>query len=160
MDRVQNLTQAYSETPWRRQMLVLVRISVVMVIIAVAATIHLTVTAQTAKYGRAIQQYQIEIRDLEFQNSDLQAKLAKMTSAEEMAKQAATLGFVPLKTENVEFVKIPGYVPPQPVLVSVPLPKPVVNAEIIPPEYTESVLVWLVRQANINQLPATSEAQP
>lgn len=145
MNRVVSLTQAYSQTPWRKQVQMLALICVLLVIVAIAATVYLTVTAQANQYGRQIQSGLYEIRQLDIEISDLQAKYAHMTSASEMVNRALALGFQRPDSETVLYFTAPGYIPRQAAQISSASSTPIISAKFLPPQYTESVLVWLGR---------------
>jgi hypothetical protein len=51
MDRVQSLTQAYSQAPWRKQMQIIGLFLLVLVLTALVG-IYLSVTARAAAVGR------------------------------------------------------------------------------------------------------------
>ncbi|MEJ2706457.1 MAG: hypothetical protein P8074_02470 [Anaerolineales bacterium] len=146
MDRVQNLTQAYSQAPWRKQVQIIGLFLLAVVFAAVVAGIYLSVTARAATTGREIQRLQREIEVMEQANADLQSRRAFITSASEMEKRARNLGFRPIESEETVFIVVPEYTERQPIILA-PAPSPVVvAAPVTPAEYTESLFVWLRRQ--------------
>lgn len=150
MDGVRQLTQAYSQTPWRRQLQLLGLFLLLVVLAALVAGIYLNVTARAGTLGREIQIMQNRIKELELQNADLETRLAILNSAAEMEKRALDMGFTPIDRESVTYIVVPGYISRQQAVIAPP-PKPVtVVAASLPSDYTESLLVWLQE----NLLPA------
>jgi cell division protein FtsL len=146
MDRVQNLTQAYSQAPWRKQLQVVVVFLVVVVFVAIVDGVYLNITARAAAVGREIQRMQNDIDQLQRDNADLESKLAFITSAEQMQKRAEDLGFKPRQTDDTVYLMVNGYVERQPVILA-PAPAPITKgAPLVPPEYTESLFDWLQRE--------------
>ncbi|NLG70594.1 MAG: hypothetical protein GX495_00945 [Chloroflexi bacterium] len=146
MDRVQSLTQAYSQAPWRKQLQMMGLFLLVVVFAAIVAGIYLSVTARAAEIGRQIQSLQSKIEDVEQTNSDLMSQLAFITSAEQMRSRALSMGFRPIELAEPVFLPVPEYVERQPVILA-PAPAPVVpSTPPLPAEYTESLFVWLQRQ--------------
>ena len=150
MNGVRQLTQAYSQTPWRRQLQILGLFLLLVVLAALVAGIYLNVTARAGTLGREIQLMQVRIEELELQNTDLKTRLAIMKSAAEMEKRALDMGFRHLEREDVTYIVVPGYVSRQQAVIAPP-PKPeAVVAASLPSDYTESLLVWMQE----NLLPA------
>ncbi len=143
MNGVRQLTQAYSQTPWRRQLQLLGLFLLLVVLAALVAGIYLNVTARAGTLGREVQIMQNKIEDLELQNADLETRLAILNSAAEMEKRALDMGFKPLERDNVTYIVVPGYISRQQAVIAPP-PKPkTVVAASLPSDYTESLLVWL-----------------
>jgi len=145
MERVRNFTQAYSQAPWRKQLMFIGLFLLVVVFLALVAGIYLDVTARAATLGREIQLMQAEIENLKLANADLETKLAVLTSKGEMEKRARNLGFEPIEKDQAVFIVVPGYIPPQqPRLAPPPGPVRAVAADL-PSEFTESLLDWMQR---------------
>ncbi len=152
VERVKNITQAYSQAPWRKQLMFIGLFLLIVVFVALVAGIYLDVTARAATVGREIQLMQSEIEDLKMDNADLMTKLAALNSTQVMQERARKLGFEPIERDQVTFVVVPGYVPPQqPRLAPPPGPVKAVAASL-PAEFTESLFDWIRRYA----LPAAS----
>jgi cell division protein FtsL len=150
MDGVRQLTQAYSQTPWRRQLQLLGLFLLFVVLAALVAGIYLNVTARAGTLGREVQIMQDRIEELQLQNADLETRLAMVNSAAEMEKRALDMGFTPLERDEVTYIVVPGYISrQQAVIAPPPKPKTIVPASL-PSDYTESLLVWLQE----NLLPA------
>lgn len=150
MNGVRQLTQAYSQTPWRRQLQILGLFLLLVVLAALVAGIYLNVTARAGTLGREIQIMQARIEELELQNTDLETQLAIMNSASEMEKRALDMGFQPLERDDVTYIVVPGYVSRQQAVIAPPPKLETVVAASLPSDYTESLLVWLQE----NLLPA------
>lgn len=148
MDRGQQLIQAYKNAPWRRQLQVIGLFSAVVAFIAIIAGVYLNVTARAATFGREIQLYQSDIRQIEQDIEDLEAQLADLTSARFMQQRAEELGFKPVQKGRAIYLKVPGYAGRQTaVLVSdAPTTQPL-DAQL-PPQYTESLVDWVRRLIN------------
>ena len=142
MDGVRQLTQAYSQAPWRKQLQILGLFLLVVVLAALVAGIYLNVTARASTIGREILWMQSRIEDLQLENSDLETRLAMVNSAAVMEQRALAMGFQPLGRDDVTYIVVPGYVSRQQAVIAPP-PKPVVVVANLPADYTESLFVWL-----------------
>jgi hypothetical protein len=146
MNTVRSLTQAYSQTPWRKQVMVIVLSLLFVVFATLVAGVYLSVTARAATMGREILLMQADIDDLGLVNADLATQLASITSASEMGKRADDLGFVPVEKDQSIFVVVPGYVRRGQVNLAPP-PGPVTPvAASMPADYSESLVDWLMKQ--------------
>jgi hypothetical protein len=162
MEHVQNLTQAYSQAPWRKQLQIIGVFLLVLVTAWMVAAIYLDVTARAATIGREIQEMQVRtsgldriesptpmdgrrlsIEELEQINANLQTKLAYMTSDEVMQKRAQDIGFKEVGVDQILYVEVPGYIPPQPVTLAPPPGLTSANAPILALAYKESLIEWL-----------------
>jgi hypothetical protein len=142
MDTVDHLVHAYKQAPWRIQrqwgsaFLLLVLGS------AMIATLYLMVTSQAAIVGREIQDLREKITESERISADLQTEMASLTAKDEMEIRAIALGFRPLEPNELEYLRVPGYVTPRGAMLAAESElKP--NLPSIPPEYTQSLLDWL-----------------
>jgi hypothetical protein len=146
MNTVRGLTQAYSQTPWRKQVMVIVLSLLFVVFATLVAGVYLSVTARAATMGREVLLMQEDIDELELVNADLATQLAFITSDLEMAKRADDLGFVPIEKDQSIFVMVPGYVR-RGQLNLAPPPGPVIPvAASMPADYSESLVDWLMQQ--------------
>jgi len=142
MDTINRFNHAYSQAPWRIQRQWISVFLLIVLGFAMIATLYLMVTSQAAIVGREIQDLRLEIINTEHTNADLQTELARLTSKNEMERQAFALGFRPVEPEEVEYLYVPGYVAPKgAVLAAAPELQP--STPNIPPEYTQSLLDWL-----------------
>jgi cell division protein FtsL len=142
MDTTKRLNHAYSQAPWRVQRQWVSIFLLIVLGLAMIATLYLMVTSQAGIVGREIQDLRLAIIDTENTNAQLQTELARLTSSKEMEKQAYALGFRPVKSEEVEYLYVPGFVAPKAAaLAAAPELEP--SAPGTPPEYTQSLLDWL-----------------
>jgi hypothetical protein len=148
MEQVERLSQAYSQAPWRKQLQIVGLFLLVVVFIALIASIYLNVSARSAAIGREIQRMQWRLLNDVQQISDLQAELGALYSADEMEKRARGLGFAPVDPEETLFLLVQGYVTRQPARLAPNYQAQVVGAPVLPATYTESLFVWLQKQFN------------
>ena len=106
MERVRNLTQAYSQTPWRRQTMFIGLFLLVVIFAALVAGIYLDVTARTATIGREIQVMEEEIEALKLSNADLESRWAFLTSSEVMEQRSHSLGFQRVEMAEITFLLV------------------------------------------------------
>ena len=145
MERVRNLTQAYSQTPWRKQTMFIGLFLLVVIFAALVAGIYLDVTARTATIGREIQVMEEEIEALKLVNADLESRLAFLNSSEVLGQRARSLGFEPIGLGETNFLLVPGYIPRQHARLAPP-PGPVkILAAALPSAFTESLFTWFKR---------------
>src|SRR5512136_1683740 len=108
MDNLHQLTHAYSQAPWRKQMYMIGVILLLLVCAAIVAGIYLNVTARAAAVGREIQEMQVRvygyhyltggagdgsvpIEELEQQIANLNSQLAYLTSYTVMQERVKDL---------------------------------------------------------------------
>lgn len=108
------------------------------------AGLYLNVTARTAITGREIQTLEAEIAANKRDNADLQTHIAALLSSQALSQRARSLGFEPVQREEVEYIVVPGYFPPQ----GVTFVQPAAETDLLAarPEYNESLFEWLGRQ--------------
>ncbi len=93
MDQIDNITQAYSQAPWRKQLQFIGLFSLILVFVALIAGIYLNVSAQTASTGRDIQYMKGQIETLDREIEDMQSQIALLLSDHVMEKRAQSMGF-------------------------------------------------------------------
>ena len=147
METVNHLVHAYKVAPWRLQRQWIGSFLLAVVVLAMIAALYLDVSAQAAIAGREIQDLTASIKSSQQSSADLETLLASMTSENLMKERALTLGFEPINPNEVEYLLVPGYMPPQPeILTSTSLPQ--LSAPSIPPEYKQSLLDWIDQKLN------------
>ncbi|MCI0519557.1 MAG: hypothetical protein L0Z70_04800 [Chloroflexi bacterium] len=146
MEQVRHFTQAYSQAPWRKQVMFIGLFLLIVVFIALVAGIYLDVTARTATIGREIQGMQADMAELRLKNADLATRLAGLTSAAEMEKRARSMGFEPIVKDQSMYLVVPGYIARQEVRLAAAPGEVKTVAAALPAEYTESLVDWLSRQ--------------
>jgi len=159
MNRLESITQTYTQAPWRKQMQLVGLLSLVLVVAALVAGVYLNVSAQAAAVGRDIQSMQAHIEVLDREIEDLQSELALVSSADEMESRALASGFSPAQVDQVVYLAIPGYVERQPVMMAPYSGRSVTGAPVLPGTYTESLFDWLKRQLKELSLPTLKVAQ-
>jgi hypothetical protein len=162
MERIQSITQAYSQTPWRKQVQLIGIFLLVLVASALVAGVYLNVTARTNELGREIQEMQVHIygyydllgdeadpedivpiEELEQNIANLRTQLAYLTSYQVMAARARDLGLEPVDPEDIVYLEIAGYAPPEFVVLAPPPQPVVVSAAGLDPAFRESLFDWV-----------------
>ncbi len=136
-----NIIHAYKIAPWRIQRQWIGSALLMVVALAMVATLYLDVTSQAAIAGREIQDLTASITVNQQVSGDLQTQLATLTSASVMKQRALELGFRPMKSGEAEYLIVPGYFAFEPdILSAAPLLQ--LSALTVPPQYNESLLDW------------------
>ena len=146
MDQVLKVTQAYSQTPWRRQMQGVGMFLAILVLGLVIAMIYVNVSAEAAIVGRDIQQMQATIETIERSIEDKESQLAYITSAVEMEKRALNMGFQPLTPGEAAFIVIPGYGGRNEAVLAPPSVPAAAQTVALSPEYSLSLVDWVKRE--------------
>jgi len=160
MYRVQNITQAYSQAPWRKQLQWIGLFMLALVFIAVVAGIYLSVSAQASSSGREIQIMYSEMEDIRRNIEDLESQIAFLTSNAEMERRAEELGFIQVSSEDILYILVPGYSKPDQVEIA---GSPGLTMPIVPtvaPEYTQSLFDWLQERVFDPASPLIKEVKP
>jgi cell division protein FtsL len=140
--RVTRLVQAYRQAPWRTQRQWIVLFLLAMVSLGMVAGLYLNVTARAALAGREVQGLEASITANERINDDLETQIASALSTDTMSRRAAAMGFVPVTTEELEFLPVSGYLPPAPASLVAPSDQAPSQAGTNS-QYTQSLLDWL-----------------
>jgi hypothetical protein len=144
MQNVQNITQAYSQAPWRKQVQWIGSFLLVLVFVCLVAALYLNVTARAATVGREIQDMQVgqietastkpdqkvlhSVEELKRRSADLQAQLAYLLSEDTMQARAEDLGYELTEPGTALYLEVPGYTPPQTAMMAPP-PGPTVSSQ-------------------------------
>jgi len=153
MNHLSRITQAYPQTPWRKQLQGIGTFLAVLVVCALITGIYLNVTSRAATIGRQIQIDRHKIISLELDIADKQSQLAYLTSAVEMERRASEMGFRPSTSDEILYILVPGYEErPRAVLASSPQSF-VAIAPRLSPAFTQSLLDWIRQEV---ALPAAS----
>lgn len=142
MNSVKQFTQAYSQAPWRKQLQLIFVFLMILAFVALIAGAYLNVTALAVKMGSEIQRMQVDIDQIERQNADLDSELAYLTSATTMQQRARDMGFKPVSSEKIVYLKVNGYPGRQEASLAPPPGPTLVQAPILSPVYTESLVDW------------------
>ena len=135
------IIHAYRQAPWRVQRQWIGAFLLVVIGAAMVAALYLDVTARAAVTGREIQEMRIQITTIQRENADLETRLADLTSSAAMQRRALELGYRPVQPGELDYVAVPGFVPPEPeILRAAQDASPQANG--LPAEYTQSLLEW------------------
>lgn len=137
-----HIIHAYKQAPWRVQRQWVGAFLLVVIGASMIAALYLNVTARAAVAGREIQELRLEITTIQRANADLETQLADLTSTVVMQQRALELGYRPVKPGELEYMAVPGFAAPEPAIL---LGAEDVAAleQIIPAEYTQSLIEWL-----------------
>ncbi len=142
MEGVIRTTQAYAQAPWRKQLQIAVLFLVGLILVAVVAAVYLNITAEAVTMGTDIQNLQGNIEQLKRINEDLQTQLAYLTSDSTMEARAQKMGFHEVQSDQIVYIKVPGYAGRQPVEMAPQAGPAISNAVVLSPEYSQSLLDW------------------
>jgi len=142
--KMNHLVQAYREAPWRTQRKWIVLFLLGTVSVGMITGIYLDVTSRAALAGREVQVLEAEIADNQRENADLETKLAESLSTSKMLERADAMGFVPATPEDVDFMVIPGYFPPQPAAMASSDVSG--HSPALDPRFTQSLFGWFDQQ--------------
>lgn len=160
MYRVQSITQAYSQAPWRKQLQWIGLFMLVLILLAMVAGIYLSVSARASTAGREIQIMYRQMEDVSRNIKDLETQLAFMLSNTEMEKRAEELGFYPIESEEIFYILVPGYADPKQVILAEPPGSSLPSSPTISPEYTQSLFDWLSERVFYPASPLIREVEP
>src|SRR4030065_1247211 len=163
MENIHQITHAYSQAPWRKQMYMIGVILLILVSAAIIAGIYLNVTARAAAVGRQIQEMQVRvygyhyltsdagevtvpIEELEQRIANLTSQLAILTSYKVMQERVKDLNLDPIEADHIEYIEVPGYIDRQTTSLAPPPEPVVVNASAIDPQFKESLFEWVTEQ--------------
>lgn len=139
------IIHAYKQAPWRVQRQWIGAFLLVVIGGAMIAALYLDVTARAAVAGREIQELRLEIATIQRENSDLETRLADLTSTAAMEERALKLGYRPVKPGELDYVAVPGFAEPEPeILLAAEDTAPQVKMQ--PAEYSQSLLEWFDEQ--------------
>lgn len=153
MNQMLRIKQAYSQTPWRKQIQGMGMFLSVLILGALVAIVYLSVTSRTAAFGRKIQYTQHQIEIVEREIAEKQSSLAQLTSASEMERRAVEMGFRPVGSGQILYLVVDGYQERQAPQMAPDAQPMIVNVDIISPAFTESLLEWI---QELIYLPPTS----
>ena len=135
------IIHAYRQAPWRVQRQWVGVFLLAVIGVAMIAALYLDVTARTAVTGREIQELRIQITTVQRENADLETRLADLTSTAAMQRRARELGYRPVQPGELDYVAVPGFVPPEPAILLAAIDS-TLQEEGLPVEYTQSLLEW------------------
>ena len=136
------IIHAYKQAPWRVQRQWIGAFLLAVIGMAMVAALYLDVTARAAVAGREIQDLRFEITTIQRANADLETLLADLTSTAEMQRRALELGYRPVKPGELDYVAVPGFVSPEPDILSA-AENVTLWPQALPVEYTQSLFEWM-----------------
>lgn len=143
MDQVRQMTQAYSQAPWRKQLQVIVGFLLVLVMGALVISVYLYVSSRSVATGVEIRRMRDEMDDMRMAIEDYETTLAYLSSEKVMKERARSMGFEPVDTSKILYLRVPGYAGRTPAILAPP-PSPVIaKPSTLSPEYSESLVEWL-----------------
>jgi cell division protein FtsL len=160
MYRVQNITQAYSQAPWRKQLQWIGLFMLGLIVLAMVAGIYLSVSAQASTAGREIQIMYAEMEDIRRNIEDIESQIAFLVSNSEMEDRAKELGFLPVESDEIFYILVPGYSKPDQVNLAEPPGSSLPVIPTISPEYTQSLMDWLSERVFDPASPLVQEVIP
>jgi cell division protein FtsL len=144
MDRAIKFTQAYYQTPWRKQLQRIGLFLVFLVVCALVAGVYLSVNSRAASIGRQIQYDRDLIDKLDKQIADQQSQVAILTSAAEMEKRADEMGFHSVNSDEILYLVVEGYNGRTPAVLAVESKAFVpATSPTLAPEFTQSLFDWV-----------------
>ncbi len=146
------IIHAYRQAPWRVQRQWVGVFLLIVVGAAMVAALYLDVTARTAVTGREIQELRVQITTTQRETADLETKLADLTSTAAMQRRALELGYRPVQPGELDYVTVPGFVPPEPAIL-LAAKDTSLQTTTIPAEYSESLLEWFENRIKFGGIP-------
>lgn len=106
---------------------------------------YLAVNAKVAEAGRRVLMLEARRQDLQQLHADLTSQLARLTAPEVMMARAIELGFRPARPDQVEYLVVEGYRPPDPFVAPRPPASGKAGVGRLSPAYTETLGEWMQR---------------
>ncbi|MGW8144868.1 MAG: hypothetical protein ACWGN2_10765 [Anaerolineales bacterium] len=160
MYRVENITQAYSQAPWRKQLQWIGLLMLAMVLVAMVAGIYLSVSAQASTAGREIQIMYADMDEMRRNIENMESQIAFLVSNAEMTKRAEKLNFSPIAADEIFYILVPGYIEPSQVTLADATANSRPVTPTISPEYTQSLFDWLRERVFDPASPLVREVKP
>jgi cell division protein FtsL len=151
MDRVQKINQAYSLTPWRKQLQRIGMFLVVLVVFALIAGVFLNVNARAATIGRQIQNYRNRMDELDKEIANQQSQLALLTSASGMEQRASALGFRHAYSDEILYMVVDGYNGRTPAVLAseIKIFTPSQSTPVLSSAFTQSLFDWIQQEFSL-----------
>ena len=140
-----SLLQAYKQAPWRVQMQWIGLFLLALVILAALAGVYLNINSKAASSGRNIQFLESNIEDINNNIAELTTKLAEAESTERMMRRAKELGFTLINPQSAVYLKVPGYVPEDELVLAPPRADIINTTPIIQSAYKDSLWDWFAK---------------
>lgn len=109
---------------------------------------YLVVNATVAEAGRKVLMLEDQREELMQRNAELTSQLARLLAPETMMARASELGFRPARPEEIDYLVVEGYQPPDDFVA----PQPPIEGQGqnggVSPSYSETIGDWLSRALN------------
>lgn len=142
---IQRKKHAFRQAPWRSQLRLTGSAALPVIGLLVVAGMYLAVNAKVANAGREVLTLEKRRTDLERANADLMTRLAYMTSPERLLERAGSMGFEPAGLDDIEYVQVPGWMPPPEFVAPSPPSTNEPDEAGVSPAFTETWGEWLSR---------------
>ncbi len=149
--KVTDTLQKYQDIPRRFQKQWLTTFIGGLLFVGVVSGIYLNLTARAGITGRQIQELEASIIVNQRANADLQTKIAGTLSKISLEDRAVAAGFEPVTRDNITYLEVPGYFPQQ--KTELFSPSEDTRLKEFPPQYSETLFVWLARQLEAASTP-------
>lgn len=140
--------QAYQTLPRRKQLQTIAISSMVIIFLSLVAAVYLNITSQATNIGREIQKIQYDIQDVSQNNQILKVNIGQLTSSQNLHTRAEELGFKPIFTGQISYIKINGYQGIPEAKIAPPHSINNIEYETLPYEYTLSISEWVNHMFN------------
>jgi cell division protein FtsL len=137
--------QATRQASWRSQLRSTGVVILILAAFLIIGAMYLAVNNKVAQVGRHVLDLEAQRDQLLRDNSALQAELALVASPQKMMERARGMGFRPAQPQEVEYLVVDGYHPPDPFVAPRP---PAGSGEVstmLSPAFTETLGDWLAR---------------
>jgi len=111
----------------------------------VVAGMYLAISMKVARIGREVIRLEEQKQELARSNNELAAKLASETSPYELWLRAEALGYIPVDSDEVEYIEVAGYFEEENFIAPLPSSSAEEGESVISPAYTESLIDWFGR---------------
>jgi hypothetical protein len=137
--------QPLRQTPWRVRIRALGGTLLWAVSLLVVGGVYLAVNAKVARAGRVVLTYERRKETLLRSNAALERELAVLTAPDRMMTLAMSMGFRPARPEEIDYLVVDGYLPPEPFVAPHPIGLLEEREATLSPAYTETLGEWLQR---------------
>ena len=146
--KVNRLSQAFKQAPWRNQIQYAGLFLLSLVIVVVVASIYLSISGRAASAGLQSYSLNLERTTLERQIADRKAKIAVLTSVTVMEQRAKDMGFTRIDPDQAVYIAVPGYTGKQAVVLADPPGIDGVRQSLVLPVYRQSIWDFLFQGIN------------
>lgn len=137
--------RAFRQAPWRVQVRLTGGVALPVVGLLIVAGMYLAVNAKVAEAGRQVLVLERRREELQRMNAQMLTELAQMTSPERLLERAASMGFQPVRPDEIEYLAVPGWTPPPDFAAPIPPGSGRATTVGLSPAFTETWGEWLSR---------------